>query len=319
MRYIFIAILLTAPAVHSFAQSPGAERIAAIVNGDLILTGEIETFIQRNQTENADLSRLTEEQRNELNAGVLDRLIDNRLIIQGIEAQLAADRKALIRQNVERQLSQIIEDMQKPYTTPEQLAQREQQMGISWDELREIQYENLYRDYLIRVVAPALLRDRISPPTDEEMQAFREENPDAASDEIMRAAHILIRVPDDASEVIDNQALSKARQIAMQAREGESFEALAMTHSDHNETKTRGGMLPDFRRGQFYPEFDALFDLEENDISDPIRTPSGYHVVKVLKKDTPQTIIMRRKLESELKNWVDELREDADIDIRLNQ
>ncbi|MBZ0255889.1 peptidylprolyl isomerase [bacterium] len=314
--FIFLTLILTLP-IASFAQLPGKESIAAIVNGELILSGEIDSFMEQRKRPEVDFSTMDKETLTKFRMDVLQRLIDETILIQGIEVQLGPAQKDSIRQTVERQAAEIIQRMQAQYTTPAALTQREEEMGVKWEELRQIQYRNLYKDYLIRVVAPQLMRSRISKPTQEEIDNFKSDNPAIADEEKIRVAHILFRVPPDATDLQEQEALEKAKQIAARARNGENFDNLAMSNSEHLETKMQGGRIPPFKRGEIFKEFDVLFDYPENTITDPIRTPLGYHVVKVLEKETPESMLARQKMQEVLLEWTNQLKEDAKIEIKL--
>ncbi len=318
MRFIYITFIafLLFP-VSIFAQIPGTETIAAIVNGELILSGEIDLFMEQNKRQNIDFSSMDEAELKQVRSTALQRLIDNKIIIQGIEAQLSPTQKDSVLQSVERQAAEIIQRMQANYTTPAALAQREEEMGVSWEELRQIQYRNIYNDYLVRVAAPQLMRSRVTPPTEEEINHFKEDNPDFEENESIRAAHILFRVPEEATDLQENDARTKALEISTRAKNGENFENLAMTHSDDQNTKMQGGRIPPFKRGSFYPEFDVLFNLTEGDITDPIRSPVGFHVFKIIEKDTPISMLTREKMQNVLMEWTDELKASAKVEIKL--
>ncbi|MDP8244035.1 MAG: peptidylprolyl isomerase [Candidatus Hinthialibacter antarcticus] len=313
---IGVTLFLLIPSISS-AQIPGTEAIAAIVNGELILSGEIDAFMEQRKKPGVDFNTMEKSELNKFRSSVLKRLIDETILIQGIESQLSPTQKDSIRQFVERQAAEIIQRMQEQFTTPAALAQREEEMGVNWEELRQIQYRNLYKDYLVSVVAPQLMRGRISPPTEEELSSFKTDNPNLAEQETIRVSHILLRVPQDANDLQEKAALDKATEIANRARGGENFENLAMSNSEHQETKMQGGRIPPFKRGQLDAGFDALFNYPVNTITDPIRTLSGYHVVKVLEKETPESLLARQKMQDVLLKWTEELTASAKIEVKL--
>ncbi|MBI1386889.1 MAG: hypothetical protein GC154_00385 [bacterium] len=316
-KHLWILILVVCAVQISWSQAAGAEKIAAVVNGEVILTGELDDYIQLRKKSDVDLSSLSEQQLNQVRLEALKFLIDEKLLINAIEQRLNPDQKDLVRQSVDRQTDRIIEQMQAPYSSPSALEQREKEMGVTWDEMRRIQRQQVYKDYLLHIVAPQIKRGEVQPPTPEEIQQYKKDNPGMFDDEMIQVAHILIRVPEDATEPQVAQALEKARQIATRARNGESFDELAATFSEHQETRAQGGVLPRFRKGQMFPQFDVLFGMDENTITDPIRTPLGFHVIKVLEKETPGKLLLRKKLEDVMKQWITDLHENAKIDIRI--
>ncbi len=74
------------------------------------------------------------------------------------------------------------------------------------------------------------------------------------------------------------------------AKTGESFSALVKKYSDDIDTKGKGGLLGEVYIDQLHPLFkDAVKDLEEGGISEPVKTEFGFHIFKVLAKPEPKT------------------------------
>ena len=107
--------------------------------------------------------------------------------------------------------------------------------------------------------------------------------------ERVHARHILIRVHGSAvplkpgsEDLSDEQALDKAKAVIARVKGGEDFAKVAMAESDDNGAATNGGDLGWFGRGQMVPSVeDAAFKLEPGQISDPIKSQFGYHIVQV--------------------------------------
>jgi parvulin-like peptidyl-prolyl isomerase len=105
------------------------------------------------------------------------------------------------------------------------------------------------------------------------------------------ARHILIKAPDiqpnssAADKKADADAKAKAEQIRAQILAKKiSFEDAAKKYSDDTGTKNRGGDLGVFMRGQMVAPFDAaVFSLKPGQISQPVHTQYGYHVIEVIK------------------------------------
>lgn len=106
----------------------------------------------------------------------------------------------------------------------------------------------------------------------------------------LRAAHIMIRsVQEDSPE---KQAAAEARIMEAKKRldEGElTFADAALKYSDDAATSAKGGELPPFTTGKMIPEFEAkAFALEtDGQVSEPFRTPYGWHIVKRLSYTPP--------------------------------
>lgn len=96
------------------------------------------------------------------------------------------------------------------------------------------------------------------------------------------ANHILIQVPRDASEEEVNNARDKALKLREQALAGDDFETIARENSDDIGSRTDGGETGFFSRGVMAPEFeDAVFAMNEQDISEPVRTEFGFHIIRL--------------------------------------
>ena len=95
------------------------------------------------------------------------------------------------------------------------------------------------------------------------------------------ARHILFRAtPEDSEENHQNQQ-QKAAEVLEKARGGEDFATLAQQYSEGPTAET-GGDLGFFSRGQMVKEFDdTVFNLQENEISDLVKTDFGYHIIKL--------------------------------------
>ncbi len=97
----------------------------------------------------------------------------------------------------------------------------------------------------------------------------------------VEARHILIKLDPDADEKADQAAKAKAEEIAVMAKSGKDFAELAKTYSQ-GPTKDRGGYLGKFNRSQMVKPFsDMAFSMSAGEISDPVKTQFGWHVIKV--------------------------------------
>lgn len=98
----------------------------------------------------------------------------------------------------------------------------------------------------------------------------------------VRARHILIKVPSDSPQSVWDQAYKKALAIKERLAKGEPFEDLAKEASDDETNKNLGGELGWFSSGRMAPEFEkAAFSLKVGEISDPVKTDLGWHLIQV--------------------------------------
>ncbi len=109
---------------------------------------------------------------------------------------------------------------------------------------------------------------------DEHLDEFTEK-------EKRQARHILFRADENSTPEVHEQQRQKALDVLALAKEGKDFAQLAKEYSE-GPSKSRGGDLGQFSRGQMVPSFDdAVFSLKSNEMSDVVKTPFGYHIIKV--------------------------------------
>ncbi|HZJ92780.1 MAG TPA: SurA N-terminal domain-containing protein [Thiopseudomonas sp.] len=117
-----------------------------------------------------------------------------------------------------------------------------------------------------------------------------------------RAAHILIETSDDVS---DEQALAKAEEAITRINAGETFAQVATELSDDIGSAQQGGDLGFAAPGVYESEFeDALYALKQDQISEPVRTDYGWHVIQLLdveEADIPSFASLKDKLAQSLK------------------
>lgn len=114
--------------------------------------------------------------------------------------------------------------------------------------------------------------------SDEEVEKYFEDNKAVFAKELVNASHILI----DSEE--------KALEIKKEIEEGKDFAQAAMEYSSCP-SKDAGGELGEFPRGAMVPEFeDKAFSMEAGEVSEPVKTQFGYHIIKLNSKSDPANI-----------------------------
>jgi peptidyl-prolyl cis-trans isomerase SurA len=103
--------------------------------------------------------------------------------------------------------------------------------------------------------------------------------------EEVRVAHIFIAVPNNASPADTMTAFDEIRTLRLRILKGEAFEQIAKNYSQDTKSAEKGGDMGFIAvLGNHYSFESAAYNLSKNDISFPIRTEKGYHLVKVLEK-----------------------------------
>ncbi len=102
----------------------------------------------------------------------------------------------------------------------------------------------------------------------------------------VEARHILIRVDEDADSDTVAAAEERIRELYQRLRDGESFAELAEEYSEDPGSARRGGDLGEVQRGDMVEAFeDALFALDGGEISEPVRSPFGFHLIEATTMD----------------------------------
>ena len=139
------------------------------------------------------------------------------------------------------------------------------------------------------------------------------ENNEAYRQEHIKASHILLSINEDRNEA---QALKVSKEV-LQRAQTEDFEELAKEFSDDPGSKDKGGDLGYFKKGAMVKEFeDAAFNMKVGELSEPIKTQFGYHIIKLIDKKSKEPFskvkyqISRDKyLEEQVIAELDELKE----------
>lgn len=168
------------------------------------------------------------------------------------------------------------------------------------------QFTRVKEEMLSRyAVQKAVERVRV---TDDEAKKYFEENPDQFAPEMtFNASHILV----DTEE--------KAAEIAEQIKSGElTFEDAAMQFSSCP-SKQNGGSLGEFGHGQMVPEFEAACEaLEEGELSAPVQTQFGWHLVKLNKKEDGGKMALE-EVKEQVRQALMQQKQQAAYQSRVNQ
>lgn len=134
---------------------------------------------------------------------------------------------------------------------------------------RELAAQQVFAD-LVQVAAP----------DEQQVRAFFEEHrAEMSRPEQIQARHILIKVPQGADAATVEAARLRLEEMRVKVTQGEDFASVARTGSE-DATATVGGDLGYFPRGRMMPAFDAAaFALAPGEVSAPVRTPLGWHLI----------------------------------------
>jgi peptidyl-prolyl cis-trans isomerase SurA len=245
------------------------DRIAAVVNDGVVLMSQLDA-----QTEEV-IQRLRQQKTELPPRNVLRKQILERLVVEEIQVQ-RAERLGI--QVSDEMLNGAMDDVARRNNIGfADLPQALSQQGIDYRD---------FRDQIRRQMTLQLLRQRdvigrinVSPRELEQFMARQQSAPDQNAE--YNVSHILISVPVTATPEQVEAREARAREVHGKAVAGEDFAQLAVSYSDSS-TNIEGGSLG-WRRGSQLPSIvaDLVAKMKVGETSDPIRTPSGFHLFRL--------------------------------------
>lgn len=219
---------------------------------------------------------------------------ERNLLNQYIAIKLSAERADASQS--ERARQKAVEDWNE---TKQLYAEQEQEeMLLNQLEEHDLTEEELLDFVTMQTKAMYVYQDQV---TDEDVTEMYEEM--VKNNELVLATvrHILIGTKDPFSgETIreDEEALKLAREVREKLLAGESFDELAAEYSDDPGSSDNGGRYENVNVNSWTPAFrDAALELEIGEISEPIETPFGYHVMQVEERSVQSLEDVRESLE----------------------
>lgn len=194
---------------------------------------------------------------------VLEKLIGDEVIIQHFQKQGTK----VATEEIEKQYKQYVQQMKKQTETEKFLKEH----GIDDDFIKEQIKTELYIQKFEEMVRKELNL------TDEKLREYYNQHIDTYTNMEVKASHILVEKEEEAKNILEK------------INKGEDFGELAKKYSKDPGSKEKGGDLGYFSKGMMVPEFEkAAFALKKGEISAPVKTKHGYHIIKVVdtKKET---------------------------------
>ena len=220
---------------------------------------------------------LTSEQKMEGYRQILDELITEKLVSK------AAAGVTVPQSEVDAQIAKI----KAQFPSEEDFGKQLATVGQSPEQLGEMVRKMLQQQQWLE--SEIANKTEVS---DEEAKKFYEANKaEFEQPETVKASHILFRVNKEDSEEVVNKKLEQAKTAEARAKKGEDFATLAKELSEEPGAKESAGDLGFFPKDRMVPEFaSAAFSQKVGDISDPVRTQFGWHIIKVTDKKAAGTL-----------------------------
>lgn len=187
---------------------------------------------------------------------------------------------------VPTQNTQLVNRELDDYLEREGLAGQIEEQKLLPAEQVEAEVAEFRKQMLIGRYFEEFLKERV---TDEAVRNYYATNPDQFQAKKIHVAHILVRTNPGLSETERQALLTKASAIYTKANSQEDFTALAKEYSEDQLSAQNGGDLGWLQEGAIDPAFSTrIFGMKAGELSEPIVTPFGFHIVKVL--EGPQVI-----------------------------
>ena len=312
----FSLLLFAAVTIQPTAAQETVDRVVAVVNDDVITLSELKDMaLSLNPTTTQPLN----------DRELLDKMIEQKLFEQEAEKRGITVSEA--------ELDASIEGVKQRYNlNDEQMAEVLKRQGLTPEGFREQWRAQTLGNKLLE----SQLKNKIVV-TDDEIRRYYERNylgggsnGQALEENKVRIAHVMISYKtQDAEQVAD--------QVADLAKSGEDFDNLAEKFSDDASSADNGGDLGYFQKGDLIDSLEyAVTATPVGSITGPVESPAGFHIIKVLERTEPdyetedsdaeliaiddatkdeiRETLMREKAQTQLKTWLDGIRENAYIE-----
>lgn len=285
-RSVLLACAIGLPALSGVAPAAAqaskaiqqADFIVAVVNSEPITNNEVQTMRLRLAREAAARGgeRPNDE---ELNRLALDQLINEKA-----QLQLARENGIKVEDDAVDQAEMNVASSNQ--ITRDELRKRVAQEGLSASQFRE----QLRTQLTLTKVREREVESRVKV-SEQEIDQFlleKSSGPRAAGEAEINLAMILIAVPENSSESQLKALEQRAQDVAARARRGEAFADLAKSFSEAFDKGAKGGEMG-LRGTDRYPELfvQATEKLRPNEITGPIRSGAGFHILKLLERREP--------------------------------
>jgi len=246
------------------------DRIVAVVNSEVITSREVAERMK------AVTQQLSQQGTPLPPPDVLQKQVLERMIMDRLQIQLAKETALRVDDlQLDRTVARVAESNKMSLTEFRHTLERD---GIQFDKFRE----EIRNEIMLSRLREREVDNRIVV-TDNEIDYFLSQQgasqPTASE---YNLAHILLRLPDQASpEQVDKQR-ARAEQVVLQLREGADFAKLAVSYSDAPDALQGGAM--GWRPRDRLPELfaHALNGMKPGEVSGIIRSPAGFHVIKLV-------------------------------------
>ncbi len=227
---------------------------------------------------------------------VLDNIIDRELISEAAE-------KLYPGPEVDTRFKSVFGEVKKSYGEAGGYEKELKKLGLNDDEMRDyVKKDVLIMMYYEREIPPP------KEPTEAEIEKYYGEHKDSYSiTGTTRISQILFAFPENPTDSEIKTLKIKAEDVLKKIRAGEDFAELAKKYSDHAKSASRGGDMGYLDDSQTVEPFKTLFPaMTVGQVSEVVRGPSGFHIVKLVDRESGKTY----KLEEVHRQVVDNIKDE---------
>ena len=260
-----------------------ADPVIATAKGFEIKRSQLEdAFLSYNTSVAANGGSIPESQRSEIKSNLLNHLIINQILTQKATPEDKTETK--------KKVDEAIDTARAHSTSAEAFEAQIKATGMTVEQVRSRAYE----EQLCRRVLTREVTNGVSISDEEAKKFYDSHATNFDVPEQVRVAHVLISTLDPVSQrpLPPEQKKEKeklAKKVKADAEKGDDFAKLVTQYSDDTGSKSKGGEYTFPRHSRMVPEFEAAaFSLKVNQISDPVETQYGYHIIKLLEKIPPK-------------------------------
>ena len=278
------------------------DRVVAVVNDDIISRSELDARLERVRVQ------LRQSGTAPPPPDALRRQVLERLILRRLQLQIARNSRMRVEdESLNRTILRIAEQNELTLREFRDAVERD---GYDFARFRE----EIRDDILIAEVRRRQVENQIniSQRDIDDYISMMESRGTEADRHRYRIGHILIAVPDGASSEEIDEARERAGRVLEELRAGADFANMAVTHSD-GQKALEGGDLG-WRLASDLPTMlaDAVLRLETGDVSEPVRSASGFHLVKLVDRQGSQRQMIRQTLARHILITLDALTDNAE-------
>ena len=290
--------------VNSNAAPVDIDRIAAIVDESAIMQSELD----------ARMDSVKRQMGGQMPPDSLLRpQVLERLILENIQLQMA-ERGGV--QVTDQQLTDTVKRIaQQNGMTLEQFSAALKKDGLSYKEA----VEQIRTEMIISRVQKFQVNNRVQISQQDIDYFLASKAGQMATEAEYRLSHILISIPSQASPAEIKKARKKADAIIAEIKAGKDFQQQAIETSN-GRNALKGGDLGWRKQAQLPSLFaDAVIDLEPGQVSDPIKSASGFHIIQIADKRGGSTMMVLQTKVSHILVMPNEIRSDKDSRARIRQ